>query len=218
LGFLRSAVASFGEGYLKQHEKYCVVVVRSTVPPGTTEEQLIPLLEQHSGKKAGIDFGVCMNPEYLREGSNEKDFQNPWIIVIGELDARSGQVIEDAYGKRNCPIVRVPLKAAEAQKYVHNLYNAAKISFFNEMRIVCEEVGVDADVVFPLVAKSAEASWNPQYGIKNTGPFGGSCLPKDTAAFFSWAKDVPGLSLHLLHAVIRVNEIVRERLFVRENP
>jgi UDPglucose 6-dehydrogenase len=218
LKFLRSAVVGLAKGYLKDHSAYCVVVVRSTVPPGTTEEQIIPLLEQHSGKRAGVDFGVCMNPEYLREGSNEEDFKNPWIVVIGELDARSGKVIEEAYGDRKCPIEHVPLRAAEAQKYIHNLYNAAKISFFNEMRIVCEEMRIDADAVFSLVAKSAEASWNREYGIKNMGPFGGSCLPKDTAAFFSWAKDVPKLSLHLLHAVIRVNDLVRERAFARENP
>ena len=211
LDFLRSAVSNLGAGYLKNNNDYCVVVIRSTVPPGTIEEQLIPILEKHSGKKAGKDFGVCMNPEYLREGSNEEDFKNPWIITIGELDARSGETLEKIYGSRECPIVRTSLREVEMQKYVHNIFNACKISFFNEMRMVCEAVNVDADKVFELVAKSAEGSWNQKYGIRNLGPYSGSCLPKDTTAFLSWARKNLAHPMPLLKAVIRVNEIFKEK-------
>lgn len=210
LEFLESAVANLGNA-LRNHEGYCIVVIRSTVPPNTTRGSLIPLIEKYSGKKAGEDFGVCMNPEYLREYSNEKDFKNPWLVTIGELDARSGQTLENIYGACECPIFHLTLEEAEIQKYVHNLYNAAKISFFNEMRMVCEAVKVDADKVFELVAKSAEASWHPEYGIRDLGPFGGSCLPKDTAAFLAWTRDKLGKTLVLLKAVIKVNEITRER-------
>ncbi len=211
LDFLRSAVGSLGAGYLKNNNDYCVVVIRSTVPPGTIEEQLIPTLEKYSGKKAGEHFGVCMNPEYLREGSNEEDFKNPWIITIGELDAKSGETLEKMYGPHKCPIVHTSLKEAETQKYVHNLFNACKISFFNEMRIVCEALKVDADKVFELVAKSAEGSWNQKYGIRSLGPYGGSCLPKDTVAFLSWAKKNLANPMPLLKAVIKVNEITKEK-------
>ena len=211
LSFLEAAVATLGAGYLKNSKEYSVVVFRSTVPPGTTEGELIPILERYSGKKAGKDFGVCMNPEYLREVSNEKDFKNPWIILIGELDVKTGEILEKIYGPRDCPIFHTSLKAAEAQKYVHNLWNACKISFFNEMRVVCERVRVDTDEIFEIVAKSAEASWNPKYGIKNLGPFGGTCLPKDTVAFLSWAGKRLKISLPLLVAVIKVNETAKEK-------
>ena len=210
LDFFKSAVANLGAGYLKKNNDYCVVVVRSTMPPGTTEEQSIPILEKYSGKKAGKDFGVCMNPEYLREDSSEEDFKNPWVILIGELDTKSGDVLEKIYSPHDCPISRTSLKEAEMQKYVHNLFNACKISFFNEMRMICEAIKVDADKVFELVAKSAEASWNPQYGIRDLGPYSGSCLPKDTVAFLSWAKKNLVNPMPLLRAVIRVNEIIKE--------
>ena len=211
LDFLKSAVANLGGGALKKNNDYCIVVVRSTVPPNTTEGSLIPLLEKYSGKKAGKDFGVCMNPEYLRENSNEEDFKNPWIILIGELNAKSGEMLDEIYGPHSCPIIHTSIKEAEAQKYVHNLFNACKISFFNEMRMVCEAVDVNADKVFNLVAESAEASWNPKYGIRNFGAYGGSCLPKDTTAFLAWAKNELRKSMPLLRAVIKVNAITKDK-------
>ncbi len=217
LGFLESAVANLGN-VLKSHEHYSIVVIRSTVPPNTTRGSLVPLLEKYSGKKAGEDFGVCMNPEYLRESSNEQDFKNPWLVMIGELDTRSGQALEAIYGQCNCPIFHLPLEEAEMQKYIHNLWNACKISFFNEMRGLCDQIGkeagivMDADKIFWITMESAEASWNLKYGIRNLGPFGGTCLPKDTNAFLAWAKDRFGKTLVLLKAVIAVNDdLVRQR-------
>lgn len=213
LDFLRSAVANLGGGAVKKRSNYHIIVIRCTVPPNTVEGSLIPLLEKYSGKKAGKDFGVCMNPEYLRENNNEEDFNNPWIIVIGELDVESGKILEDIYTPvpRNCPIIRISIKEAEIQKYIHNLFNASKISFFNEMRMICDDIGVNADIVFKLVSMSAEASWNPQYGIRDFGPFGGTCLPKDTTAFLTWAKDELKKSMPLLRAVIKVNETIKEK-------
>lgn len=211
LDFLKSAVINLGGGALKKNNNYCIIVVRSTVPPDTIEMLLIPLLEKYSGKKAGEHFGVCMNPEYLREDSNEEDFKNPWIITIGKLDNKSGETLEKIYGPHKCPIVHTSIKEVEMQKYVHNLFNACKISFFNEMRMVCEAAKVDADKVFELVVKSAEGSWNPKYGIRNFGPYGGSCLPKDTAAFLAWARKNLANPMPLLKAVIKVNEITKEK-------
>lgn len=211
LNFLKAAAANLGEGPIKKSKKYQIVVVRSTVPPGTTENVVIPLIEKYSGKKAGHDFGVCMNPEYLREHSSLEDFKKPWVIIIGSLDQKSGEIFEDMYRPFDCPIHHLSLKEAEIQKYVHNLFNACKITFFNEMRLVCEDIKVEADKIFELVAQSAEASWNRRYGIKNFGPFAGSCLPKDTTAFLSWSKDKLKRPLYLLKTIIKVNEKIKEK-------
>ncbi len=210
LKFLKSAIANLGS-HLKKKEGYQLIVVRSTVPPGTTENIVIPLLEEYSEKKAGKDFGVCMNPEYLREEKAVEDFQKPWIIVIGSLDDESGKTLEKIYEFYECPIKHVSLKEAEIQKYIHNLFNASKISFFNEMRMICEKIKVDTDKVFELVSKSAEGSWNQEYGIRDFGPFSGSCLPKDTSAFLSWSKEELKNPMHQLKATIKVNEITKER-------
>lgn len=212
LGFLEAAVSTFARGVLRPRSTvdWCTVVIRSTVPPLTIEDLLIPILEEDSGKKAGKEFGVCMNPEFLREDSNVEDFLKPWIIVIGELNQRSGQSIEDIYtfgGRPDCPIEHTTLAEAEFQKYAHNLFNALKISFFNDMRQVGNRLGVNSDRVFELVAKSAEASWNPVYGIRDFGPFGGSCLPKDTRAFLSWARE-HRVNLPMLEATIEVNDLL----------
>jgi UDPglucose 6-dehydrogenase len=209
LEFLKSAVANLGKD-IKKRDNHPLIVMRSTLPPGTTENILIPLIEKYSTKKAGKDFKVCVNPEYLRENRSENDFKNPWIIIIGELDKDSGDALEKLYGKVSCPLLRLAVKEAEIQKYIHNIFNACKISFFNEMRKVCEVMGINSDKVFELVVKSAEGSWNPRYGIKNLGPFGGSCLPKDTTAFLNWAKEKK-IDLNLLRAVIKVNELLKDK-------
>jgi len=210
LDFVKEAATSIGN-WLSRTDKYCLVVVRSTVLPGTIKEVVTPILEEHSGKNAGRDFGICMNPEYLREHCAEEDFLNPWLVLIGELDKRSGDLLQEVYHWVNCPIYRVSLKEAEIQKFVHNLFNAAKISFFNEMRLVCRQMGLDCEKVFPLVAQSAEAIWNHSYGTRDLGPFAGSCLPKDTIAFLSWAKE-QGMETPLVDAMLKVNEALVRRL------
>lgn len=195
---------------LQRSTRYHLVVVRSTVPPGTTENLVVPLVERASGKRVGRDFGACMNPEYLREQTATEDFLHSWIIVIGEFDQRSGDQLSALYAGFPCPVSRVPLRAAEMQKYVHNLFNAVKISFFNEMRSVSEQIGVDTESIFSLVARSAEGMWNPEYGIRPLGPFAGSCLPKDTNAFLSWARD-RSLDVSLLETAVRINDALRAR-------
>lgn len=205
LSALISASSDLGKRLsLRKEQKYHLVVVKSTVPPGTTEELVIKEIEKSSGLKAGKDFGVCMNPEYLREICALDDALKPWIILIGELDERSGQILSDVYSKFNVPMIRCSLKEAEMQKYVHNLFNAVKISFFNEMRLVANEIGADASKIFEVTAKSAEGMWNPKYGTKDHGPFTGSCLPKDTQAFFKWAES-KGINVPLLEKAISVN-------------
>lgn len=211
--FIDSALASLGQ-VIKNETKKPIVVIRSTVLPGTTEERFSKIIEQYSQKKLGEDFYMAMNPEFLREIHAESDFAKPWIIVIGSNEAHAAQILDDLYKPFNAPIVHMTIKEAEMLKYVHNIYNANKISFFNEMRMVAEKVGVDADKIFQTVIKSAEASWNPEYGTKNFGPYGGSCLPKDTQAFLDWANNHHKQKMHLLHSVIKVNDDLKNRKYL----
>ena len=205
---LEAAVAAIGDGSGRastvEPGRYRVVIVRSTVPPGTTEDVVIPLLEAEGGLQAGLDFGVCMSPEFLRQRSAVNDSLAPRLVVIGQLDDRSGDAAERLYGGFGCPVYRVPIREAEFQKYAHNLTNALKISFFNELRRVALAIGVDAERVFALVAQSSEAMWNAEYGTHDLGPYGGACLPKDLEAFLLWAER-EGLELPILSAVRQSN-------------
>ncbi len=204
LQFLEMAVMDLARK-IKNRKEYFMIVVRSTVLPGTTEKLVISILERETGKKAGIDFGVAMNPEYLREKNADKDFENPWIITIGSLDQQSEEFMRETYQDFNCPVHYLSLREAEIQKYIHNLYNAVKIAFFNEMRMACELVDVNPDRIFEITTESAEGFWNKNYGIRNMGPFDGMCLPKDTQAFSSWAKGLD-IKLDLLDGAICSNK------------
>lgn len=204
LKYLKQACTDLGNR-LKKYKNYHLVVSRSTLPPGTNREIVTSILEELSDKKLGTDFGLCMNPEYLREVSAQKDFANPWVIVIGQYDEKSGNILADLYKNFKSPIYRTTIEEAEMQKYIHNLYNATKIAFFNEFRDVCKKSGINPNNIFPLVAKSCEGMWNPSYGIKDLGPFMGSCLPKDTQAMSSWALE-KGIDVSILDAVIESNK------------
>jgi len=187
---------------------YHLVVVRSTVLPLMTERMIIPLLEKASGKKAGSNFGVCVNPEFLREMNSTKDFLNPWIIVIGAFDQKSGKTLEELYEpfiEKNIPLIKTDLKTAEMIKYAHNLYNATKISFTNEIWSISQNLNIDGNLVMEVVAKSAEGMWNPRYGIRGGYPYGGRCLPKDTQAFLNFSQ-TKGWKMPLLRAVIEINK------------
>lgn len=204
LSYLEQATIDLAKR-LKHTTKYHLVVVKSTVPPGTTESLVIPIIEKYTGKKVGVDFGACMNPEYLREKTAYEDTMNPWIILFGEYDKKSGDMLELIYkDKFSCPIHRCKIQEAEMQKYVHNLFNAVKITYHNEMRRIAKQLGVNAEEIFKYSAISCEGMWNPNYGIRDMGPFDGSCLPKDTQAFHHWAQ-VKGFDTTLLGTVIEVN-------------
>ncbi|MBI2051645.1 UDP-glucose/GDP-mannose dehydrogenase family protein [Candidatus Roizmanbacteria bacterium] len=207
LSALESASADLGKRLAKAKKRYHLVVVKSTVPPGTTEDLVIKTIKKYSGWKLGRDFGVCMNPEYLREATAYEDALKPWVILIGEYDKMSGDILASVYSKFECPIFRCLIKEAEMQKYIHNLFNAAKITFFNEMREIGKQVNVDVEKIFKVTALSAEGMWNPNYGIRDFGPFDGSCLPKDTQAFLEWTKN-NGLDADLLEALINVNNAI----------
>ncbi len=210
---LETAVRQIGR-HLRGISRYAVVAIRSTILPGTTEDLVIPTLETTSGLRVGTDFGVCVNPEFLREESARTDFLDPPTVVIGESDGRAGAAVERLYGWVKCPIHRVSLREAEMQKFVHNVINAAKISLFNELRDVCMRSEVDDKIVFQLVCESAESMRVPSYGTLNLGPFGGSCLPKDTRAFLAHCS-AKGLPAKLVRAVLEVNADYEAR---SENP
>jgi len=187
---------------LGRAKSYTVIVVKSTIIPGSTEEHVIPILERESGKKAGADFGVVMNPEFLREGAAIEDFMEPDRIVIGSHDARSGDVIESLYYKFKAPVLRVNLRTAEMIKYTANAMLATKISFINEVGNICKSLDVD---VYD-VAKGIGMDHRIGPHFISAGPgFGGSCFPKDVKALVHKALEV-GVETRLLGSVLAVNE------------
>ena len=203
LNYLKDAITSFAER-LKTHNKYHVVVVRSTVPPHTTRGLVAPTIEKISGKRAGKDFGLVMQPEYLRELTANQDFERPWFVLIGQYDNKSGDMIEKLYRPLNAPIERCLIEEAEIQKYIHNVFNAVKIAFFNEMRIAIKNKGWDDNAIFQATAESCEGLWNPLYGTRDYGPFDGSCLPKDTAALLEWGER-NGFDFKILKTAVKEN-------------
>ena len=209
LNYLRDAVIHFAK-LLKKHDKYHVIVIRSTVPPKTTRDVVLPLIEKMSDKKVGKDFGIAMQPEYLREKTAEDDFSRPWFVLIGQYDDKSGDVVEKIYKTFDAPIERVGLEEAEFQKYVHNVFNGVKIAFYNEMRLIAKAEKWDEDAIFKATAESCEAMWNPLYGTKDHGPFDGACLPKDSRALLEWA-DKRNYQLEILRSVIKEN-LLHEKL------
>jgi len=203
------AVLAVGEDVglgLSDSSEYKLVVLRSTVPPRTTRTQLIPVLEAISRKKAGSDFGVCFNPEFLREHSALEDFLLPDRIVIGQFDQHSGTMLESLYDSFQKPVVRCTLEEAELAKYVANAFLATKISYFNEVYELSKGLGVDPEVVSSVVALDRRIG---RYGTIGGEPFGGKCLPKDVEAFLTLARDL-GLRLDILRAAVSVKE--REQL------
>lgn len=187
LDYIKEGAVYVGK-LIKDFIKQPTVVVRSTVLPGTTRNMVLPLLERHSGKKAGKDFHMAMQPEFLRQVTANQDFERPWYILIGEAEEGGGDTLEELYRPFNAPIERMSMEEAEMQKYVHNLYNAVKIAFFNEMRVIAKKEELDSEKIFEAVAQSCEGIWNPVYGLRDKGPFDGACLPKDTKAFRGWAQ------------------------------
>jgi UDPglucose 6-dehydrogenase len=218
LSYVKDAAESIGKA-LSEKSDYHVVVVKSTVVPKTTEDVVIPILEKYSVKEAGREFGVCMNLEFLTEIANtwssdkdsNKDFFSEDRIVIGEYDKRSGDVLERIYKPLNKPIFRTDLRTAEMIKYASNCILATKISYWNEIFLICEKLGVDSQEIANTVALDPRIG---KYGSVHGKAFGGKCLPKDLKAFISFAESYH--EPNLLKAVNEVNEKMRRRYGVRE--
>jgi UDPglucose 6-dehydrogenase len=186
---------------------YHMVVIKSTVVPGTTQNVVKPVLEKQSRKHCGSNFGLCMNPEFLRQGSALEDTLNPDRVVIGEHDKQSGDMLEslykDFYREKTPPMVRTNLSTAELIKYANNAFLATKISFINTIANICEKIP-EADVT--LVAKSIGLDKRIGPLFLNAGlGYGGSCFPKDVKALIAHSKNL-GYPPELLEAVEHTNE------------
>jgi UDPglucose 6-dehydrogenase len=188
---------------LKEKTDYHVVVTKSTIVPGTTEEIIKPIIERVSGKTAGIDFGLCMNPEFLRQGSAVYDSLNPDRIVIGQIDKKSGDVLEKIYDAYDAEKIRCEIKAAELIKYASNSLLATKISFANEFSRICEKFNIDVYDVMKGVGLDFRI--NPMFLNAGCG-FGGSCFPKDVNAIVALAKQIE-VETPILDAVLYTNEL-----------
>lgn len=188
---------------LRDSENYHVVVVKSTILPGTTENLILPTIEKYSGKRGGVDFGVCMNPEFLRQGEAIHDSLNPDRIVIGEYDQRSGNVLEYIYKDYDCPKMRCDIKTAELIKYAANSLLATKITFANEFSRICEKFNVDVYEVMRGVGLDFRI--NPLFLNAGCG-FGGSCFPKDVNAIVAHAKKIC-VETPLLDSVLYTNKL-----------
>ena len=203
LDHIKRAASDVGHG-LARISNRITVVVRSTVPPTTTERVLTPILEQASGKRVGVDFGVAMNPEFLRQVTAVQDFARPWLTVLGTSDRRTAELLDMLYAPFGALIVRCTPTEAEMIKYVNNIYNAVKISYFNEVHAICERLGIDSNLVGSTVARSAEGMWNGLYGTRGGVPYGGACLPKDTTAFLAFVRE-QGFEHLMLEAAMEAN-------------
>lgn len=225
LDYIRQAAKDAAQG-LAEKEDYHVFVVKSTVVPKTTEDVVAPILEEHSGKTLGDDFGICMNPEFLREGTALNDFLEPDRIVIGEHDERSGDVIEALYHGLDAPddlpegddrrssafgdarILRTSLRAAELIKYASNSLLATKVSFINEVGNLCKELGIDVYEV----ADGVGLDHRLERSFLDSGPgFGGSCFPKDVRALIAFGAE-NGVNMNLLQQTIDVNTAQKTKL------
>ncbi len=203
---IESAAIEIGKSLSKKNT-YHLVVVKSTVAPGTTENLVKPLLEKDSGKKCGFDFGLCMNPEFLREGSAVHDASNPDRIVIGEYDKKSGETLEVLYRQlhreESIPIVRTNLPTAELIKYANNAFLATKISFINTIANICEKIP-GADVTMVAKGIGLDQRINSRFLRAGLG-YGGSCFPKDVKAIIAFSKKV-GYTPNMLQTIQEVNE------------
>jgi UDPglucose 6-dehydrogenase len=207
LSYVKGAAVTIGTA-ISDKKGYHVVVLKSTVVPGTCRETIIPNLEEASGKKVGESMGVAVNPEFLKEGAAVSDFMNPDRIVIGGNDDKAISKVRGLYSSFECPFVEVPLTTAEMIKVASNSFLATKISFVNEMGNICKEMGID----FRQVAEGM--GYDARIGklfLRSGCGFGGSCFPKDVKGIYYEAKR-RGLKPELLKATLEVNERQPERL------
>jgi GDP-mannose 6-dehydrogenase len=202
LTYMKRACEEIGDA-LRNKTSGHLVVFRSTMLPGTSEDMLIPILEKHSGRTIGAGFDVCYNPEFLREGTSVYDFYNPPKIVIGERETSAGDVMCQLYSGIDAPLIRTSIRVAEMAKYCDNAFHALKVTFANEIGNLCKKMGVDSHDVMSIFCEDRKLNLSAAY-LKPGFAFGGSCLPKDLRALAYQAKRFD-LESHVLNAILMSN-------------
>jgi GDP-mannose 6-dehydrogenase len=208
LTHMKSACKQIGVA-LASVDREHVVVIRSTLLPGSIERHVIPTLEVYSGKRAGKDFGVAINPEFLREGSSVYDFDNPPFTLIGADDEHVASLVGHLYARLNAPLFTLRIKEAEMVKYACNCFHALKVAFANEIGNICKPLEVDSHRVMEVFCQDTKLNLSPYY-LKPGFAFGGSCLPKDLRAITYKAKELD-VDIPLLNSVLQSNERQIER-------
>lgn len=203
LKYVRNVCEQIGAA-LRSKQDFHVVVARSTMLPGSMRGVVIPTLEERSGKTAGKDFGVCNNPEFLREGTSVYDFYNPPKTVIGETDSRGGDVLTKLYANMKAPLIRTDVETAEMVKYTDNVWHALKVGFANEIGNICKALGIDGHAVMNVFCQDTKLNLSPYY-MKPGFAFGGSCLPKDVRALTYKARSLD-VETPILSAIMPSNE------------
>lgn len=194
---------------MKSKNSRHTVVIRSTMLPGTIESVVIPTLEEHSGKQANKDFGVCINPEFLREGSSLKDFYAPPFTLVGADDELTASLVGKLYEGIEAPLFVTSLKTAEMVKYACNCFHALKVSFANEIGNICKAAGIDSHEVMNVFTQDTKLNLSPYY-LTPGFAFGGSCLPKDLRAINYKAKQLD-VEAPVLSAILPSNRLQIER-------
>ncbi|MBI5332420.1 MAG: UDP-glucose/GDP-mannose dehydrogenase family protein [Candidatus Aenigmarchaeota archaeon] len=218
LSFIEKASEMIGNAIAKK-PTYHIVVVKSTVVPGTSEDTVKPILEKYSLKQVGKDIGLCMNPEFLTQihasWIDKEEFkrtpETEERIVIGEYDKRSGDLLERIYKHLNIPIIRTDLKTAEFVKYACNCCLASRISFWNEIFLICQKAGIDPNKIAEIASMDKRIG---KYGTVHGKAFSGTCFPKDTKAFIHWSSQFEDPVM--LKAVDKINEHMKKNYGTRE--
>ncbi|HEX8888940.1 MAG TPA: UDP-glucose/GDP-mannose dehydrogenase family protein [Pyrinomonadaceae bacterium] len=210
LTYIKRVCKEIGAALEAKQERH-TVVIRSTMLPGTIEGVVVPTLEVYSGKKAGRDFGISINPEFLREGTSLKDFYSPPFTLIGADDEETAMLVRRLYNNVDAPCLVVGVKAAEMVKYTCNCFHAVKVSFANEVGNICKQLGIDSHEVMNVFCKDTKLNLSPYY-LKPGFAFGGSCLPKDLRAITYKAKELD-VETPLLSSVLQSNRQQVERAF-----
>ena len=210
LTYIRNSISDLAMT-LRDHDKYHVIAIRSTMLPGTLENVVLPLLEELSGKRVGSEIGLCTNPEFLREGTAIHDYRNPPFTLVGASDERSAAALQKLYSDLVQPFLQVDIRVAEMVKYSCNIFHALKVSFANEIGVICKELKIDSHKVMDIFKQDKELNISKAY-LTPGFAFGGSCLPKDLRALTHKAKELD-VSVPVLESILPSNELHIERAF-----
>ncbi len=208
LSYVERVCQEIGSALRSKTDRH-TLVIRSTMLPGTIESVVVPALEAYSERRAGRDFGVCINPEFLREGTSLRDFYAPPFTLIGADDEQTANLVRQLYATINAQVLVTPVKTAEMVKYVCNCFHALKISFANEVGNICKSLGIDSHEVMEVFCQDTKLNLSAYY-LKPGFAFGGSCLPKDLRAINYKAKQLD-IEVPLLSSLLQSNRLQVER-------